>query len=70
MSDDYCVYARSILSRLDGIANPTTGFSSSISTSTRVGPESGEMNMGLMMVAAIAFVLFVLSMMQKKKKLP
>lgn len=70
MSDDYCVYARSILSRLDGIANPTTGFSSSISTATRANPEGGEMNMGLMMVAAIAFVLFVLSMLQKKKKLP
>lgn len=70
MSDDYCVYARSILGRLDAIANPTTGFSSSISNTTRTGAESGEMNMGLMMVAAITFVLLILSLLQKKKGLP
>lgn len=30
MSDDYCVYARSILGRLDALANPTTGFSADL----------------------------------------
>lgn len=29
-NEDYCVYARNILSRLDSIANPTTQFTSDI----------------------------------------
>lgn len=34
-NEDYCVYARNILSRLDSIANPTTQFTSDIVTSFR-----------------------------------
>lgn len=37
--NDYCVYARNILTRLDAIGNPTTGFTSDIVRET--GNSSG-----------------------------
>lgn len=35
MSDDYCVYARNILGRINAIGSPSTGFTSSISNTVR-----------------------------------
>ena len=35
MSDDYCVYARNILNRIDALSSPSTGFTSSITNTTR-----------------------------------
>lgn len=40
MSDDYCVYARSILGRLDALGNPTTGFSAAMENTTRTSSGS------------------------------
>jgi len=35
MSDDYCVYARNILNRIDALSSPSTGFTSSITNTAR-----------------------------------
>ena len=71
MRDDYCVYARSILGRLDAIGNPTTGFNADLESTARTSSgSSSEMNLGLVMVAAVMLVMLVTMMLQKKKKAP
>lgn len=71
MSDDYCVYARSILGRLDALGNPTTGFTTDLENTARTSSGSStEMNLGLMMVAAVMLVMLVTMVLQKKKKAP
>lgn len=47
-NEDYCVYARNILFRLDQISNPTTGFTSDIVTHTNNTPSQSEFNIGLL----------------------
>ena len=69
--DDYCVYARNILGRLDRIPNPTTHFSSDViaQTSSSMG-QSNEVNMGLVMMGAMIVLFLIMSFLKRKQPQP
>ena len=72
MSDnDYCVYARNILSRLDSIGNPTTGFTSDIVRETGNSTRgSTDINMGLAVIGGIIVMFLAMVVMRKKQARP
>lgn len=67
MSDeDYCVYARSVLGRLDSIPNPTGGFTADIareaSNSTAAQPD-----MGLLMLGALVLIFCAMALLKRRE---
>lgn len=74
MSDeDYCVYARNILTRLDSIANPTTRFTSDIVRQSSNGSGNGawnDANMGLAVMMVVIAAFLIMALMKKKQTKP
>ena len=69
--DDYCVYARSILTRLDSIARPATQFTSDIVRETGNQPsQSTEINMGLIITVVMILMFMVMTVIKKKQAKP
>ena len=66
MSDDYCVYARNILGRLNDVPI-STGFSSDI-TNQASDPTSPTMNSNLMIMAAMLLVFIAISFLRGSSK--
>ena len=69
MSEDYCVYARNILGRLNSVGNPTTAFNAD-STQQGLNSVDGSSNMGLIIVGLLVMVFIMLSYNVKNKKVP
>lgn len=65
--DDYCVYARNVLGRLDSIPNPTSGFTADIIPEGSQTASSLEPNMGLLVMGALVLIFCVMAFLQKKK---
>lgn len=69
MSDDYCVYARNILSRLDSIANPTTQFTADVARQFESsGSSPAHKDMGLMMMGVLVVVFLMMTLLRKKQQ--
>lgn len=70
-NEDYCVYARNILSRLHSIGAPTTQFTSDIVRETgNRSNQSTQMNMGLIITAMIVLMFLVMAVIKKKQVKP
>lgn len=65
--DDYCVYARNILGQLDGIANPTTGFTADVVPQNTATSNSLEPNMGLLVTGALVLLFCLFAFFKKKQ---
>ena len=68
--DDYCVYARNILGRLDSIPNPTSGFTADIIPESAQASSSLEPHMGLMVMGTLVLLFCIMAFLKKKNARP
>ena len=68
--NDYCVYARNILTRLDAIGNPTTGFTSDIVRETGNSSGGSKVNMGLAVMGVLVVFFLIVALLKKKQARP
>ena len=68
--DDYCVYARNILGRLDSIPNPTSGFTADIIPESGQASGSLEPNMGLIVMGTLVLMFCLMAFLKKRKARP
>ena len=67
MSEDYCVYARNILGRLNSVGSPTTAFNADPSQQS-LNTVGNSSNMGLIIVGLLVMVFIMISYNMKQKK--
>ena len=65
--DDYCVYARNILGRLNSVSIPSTSFNSETTPSTSPTDTSG-INVGIMIIMLLVAIFILLTIKSKGQK--
>ena len=66
--DDYCVYARNILGRLNSISNPTTAFNADPTQQGSSSVTDNPANIGLIMIGFLILAFMILSLKMKPGK--